>query len=199
MASHRLPHTFVRWTKEGYVSQRNSGYKRKPNDFYATPAWVTEVIVPHIASYWKNVWEPAAGSGAMANVLCAAGKHVIGSDVDDKDCPVDFLKVSLPPLKQTGAIVTNPPYGLAKEFIEHALELDVPMVAMLLRIDYDCAKTRAHLFKDCPRFAKKIVLTKRIVWFEHEGKHAAPSFNHAWFVWLRDHKGPPTIEYFVQE
>jgi hypothetical protein len=48
---------------------------------------------------------------------------------------------------------------------------------MLLRTNYDHAATRQHLFSDCNAFAKKIVLTKRIVWFDGPG--APPSFNHA--------------------
>jgi hypothetical protein len=39
-------------------------------------------------------------------------------------------------------------------------------VAMLLRTDFDHAKGRQHLFGQCPIFAKKLVLTRRIVWFE---------------------------------
>ena len=54
------------------------------------------------------------------------------------------------------------------------------LVAMLLRCDYDHAGTREHLFGGCPAFALKLVLTKRIVWFD--GPKAAPSFNHAWFL-----------------
>ena len=52
---------------------------------------------------------------------------------------------------------------------------------MLLRTDYDHAVTRQHLFSGCHAFAKKIVPTKRIVWFYGPG--AAPSFNHAWYLW----------------
>jgi len=45
-------------------------------------------------------------------------------------------------------------------------------VAMLLRTDFDHAKTRWHLFSDCPAFACKIVLTKRIRWIENStGSH----------------------------
>lgn len=43
------------------------------------------------------------------------------------------------------------------------------LIAMLLRTDFDRAKTRRHLFGDCVTFAKKLVLTKRMVrglqWF----------------------------------
>ncbi len=63
--------------------------------------------------------------------------------------------------------------------------------------DFDHAKRRAYLFADCPQFAKKIVLTRRIVWFvEADGKpKASPSFNHAWFLWDWQHAGPPVIAY----
>lgn len=36
--------------------------------------------------------------------------------------------------------------------------------------------------------------TKRIVWFERKG--AAPSFNHAWYIWDWEHRGFPTIAYY---
>jgi hypothetical protein len=49
------------------------------------------------------------------------------------------------------AIITNPPYGLAQQFCEHALELMrgvSGVLAMLSRIDFDSAKGRANLFRD---------------------------------------------------
>jgi hypothetical protein len=73
-----------------------------------------------------------------------------------------------PPPKSFRGIVTNPPYELATEFIERALEI-IPadgFVAMLLRTDFDHAQSRRHLFADCPFIAKKLVLTKRIRWFK---------------------------------
>jgi hypothetical protein len=93
-------------------------------------------------------------------------------------------------------IITNPPYALAQEFIEHAIELTREtsgVVAMLLRTDYGHAAMRQHLFSGCQVFAKKLVLTKRIVWFDGPG--AAPSFNHAWYIWDHTHAGPPVLAY----
>src|SRR5215471_2122152 len=43
---------------------------------------------------------------------------------------------------------------------------DTRIVARLLRTDFDHAARRAHLFADCAMFAKKVVLTKRMRWFE---------------------------------
>jgi hypothetical protein len=51
---------------------------------------------------------------------------------------------------------------------------------MLLRTDFDHAASRAHLFADCAMFAKKVVLTKRIRWFEDPNGR---------------HRGPPTLAY----
>jgi hypothetical protein len=94
-------------------------------------------------------------------------------------------------------ICTNPPYGvsgrLACQFIAHALEL-VPVVAMLLRVDFDSGKTRTNLFRDCKTFDRKIVLLDRIVWFERKGAQG-PSDNHCWLIWNVRHRGPPTIGY----
>ena len=69
----------------------------------------------------------------------------------------------------------------------------VRAVAMLLRADFDHAATRTHLFADCPMFAKKVVLTKRIRWFEDS--NGSPSFNHCWMIWDRQHLGEPTLAY----
>jgi hypothetical protein len=68
---------------------------------------------------------------------------------------------------------------------------------MLLRTDFDHAKTRQHLFGKSETFAKKIVLTRRIKWFEDSKGH--PSFNHAWFGWSWKHRGQPTLAYHHEE
>jgi hypothetical protein len=76
----------------------------------------------------------------------------------------------------------------------HALHFDdIRIVAMLLRTDFDHAASRGHLFADCAMFAKKVVLTKRIRWFEDS--NGSPSFNHCWMIWDRQHRGPPTLAY----
>jgi hypothetical protein len=176
------------------MSQRESGYERKERDLYETPEWVTEALLPSLAL--AHFWEPAQGSGKMARVLSRIGP-VTGTDIET-GC--DFLRTNHLPHVMCAAIVTNPPYELAAEFCEHALRLMEPVqgfVAMLLRTDFDHAKSRTHLFRDCPAFAKKLVLMKRIVWFaDANGKpKASPSFNHAWYIWDWKHEGPPTIGY----
>jgi len=153
---------------------------------------VTLALVPHLRGL-TQIWDPACGSGKMVDALRQCGLDVHGSDVDNER---DFLGSER--IEGADAIITNPPYTLAREFIEHSLTLMKPvggLVAMLLRTDFDHAKTRSHLFQGCLAFAQKLVLTKRIVWFERPG--AAPSFNHAWFIWDWKHQGPPTLAYVL--
>ena len=185
------------------MSQRDSGYERKERDLYETPPWVTETLFPHLREY-RQAWEPACGSGAMADVLRARG-IVLCSDIEptmEGAAIKDFLLEPWGAFRDhsVDAVITNPPYELATEFIEHALRIMEPvggLVAMLLRTDFDHAKSRAYLFRDCPAFAKKLVLMKRIAWFvEADGKpKASPSFNHAWYIWDWKHEGAPTLAY----
>lgn len=178
------------------MSQRDSGYQRKERDAYETPEWVTEALIPHLPAKIDGwVWEPAAGTGKMAVVLGRSriGRGIIATDINRGD---DFLKNEcLPKEEGCRAIITNPPYAHADEFIQRALFLMNPLglIAMLLRTDFDHAKGRRTIFADHPAFAKKLVLTRRIQWFEDS--KGSPSFNHAWFIWDWRHRGPPTLAY----
>jgi hypothetical protein len=171
------------------MSQRDSGYERKERDSYETPEWVTLALVPHIPKRITKIYEPAAGSGKMVRALEGAGYFV---EADDIAKDRDFLKHD----KRVGhsAIITNPPYVHAQEFCEMAIALTCQngFVAMLLRTDFDHAKSRARLFGS-PRFAKKLVLRERIRWID--GSTGSPSFNHAWFMWDWHHSGAPVLAY----
>ena len=172
------------------MSQRASGYRRLANDNYTTPAWVVEALIPHLPTAGGTLWEPACGAGHMVGAMQRPGFGVIATDARTGH---DFL--TDPPRRFFRGIVTNPPYGLATEFIERAIGV-MPrdgFAAMLLRTDFDHARTRQHLFAGCPIFSKKIVLTRRIRWFADS--IGSPSYNHAWFQWDRQHHGPPAIAY----
>lgn len=173
------------------MSQRDSGYERKERDLYETPEWVTELVIPHIPLRISKVWEPACGSGRMADVLFSGR---FGGWHTDISTGSDFFKAVCP--DGCEAIITNPPYETAPDFCDRSIRMMEPrsgIVAMLLRTDFDHAKTRASLFAGHRAFSKKVVLTKRIRWFEDS--KGSPSFNHAWFIWDWQHKGAPTLAY----
>jgi hypothetical protein len=124
----------------------------------------------------------------MADALHRAGFAVVATDIA-AGCDF-FAYTATHGFPRT--VVTNPPFSKSRQFIEHALSL-ADTVAMLLRIDYDSAVTRRHLFGDCGAFARKIDLLHRIVWFADS--RGRPSDNHAWYLWNRAHRGPPALAY----
>jgi len=106
-------------------------------DLYETPPCATEALLrverlPH----W--VWEPAAGRGAIVNVLRDRGHAVIASDLIDYGFPLhfvgDFLLQTKMPV-DCECILTNPPFFIIGEFVAHALNL-APRVIMLARLAF---------------------------------------------------------------
>jgi hypothetical protein len=174
------------------MSQRPSGYARRPDESYETIAWpILALLAVRRPPPIGRIWDPCdRDSGRLVATLQSRGFDAFSTSAD-------FLTITTAPTG-TSDLITNPPYGenkrgeLAVRFIEHALELKVPRVAMLLRNDFDSALTRQSLFRCNPNFAGKITLLNRIKWFEGP---SSPSDNHAWFLWHRNHIGPPVIRY----
>lgn len=210
------------------MAQRFSGRERQASEYYPTPSWVTRALLPHLPVGTLSVWEPACGEGDMAKVLAAEGHEVFATDIrwpetatieagfpdGSRFLPnfgeiarVDFLgEREWCRGDSADAVITNPPYGLqgklAEKFIRRALEVTRErrgIVAMLLKPDFDSGSTRPEFFRDCPVWSKKIVLLRRIVWFEpvpdDNGRLNGPSENHCWYLWNWRHSGPATIAY----
>jgi predicted RNA methylase len=107
---------------EAAMSQRNSGYARRPDEDYPTPDWVAAIIARYLQERnVRMIWDPAAGNGQFAEALKTGGLCVIATGDDF------FAYKKLP--QSIDGICSNPPYGddrkgtLACNFIRHALEL----------------------------------------------------------------------------
>jgi hypothetical protein len=183
------------------VGKHETGYPRIPRDDYPSPAWVvTDALAKHINLRGLSVWEFACGKeGRMAKALKSAGcarVHAsdIGNGYADQNEVLDFLSGRTPDLPHFDAGVTNPPFGprgkTAEAFIARGLELLVSgyidLLALLLPHDFDSAKTRERVFRDCPHFAGKITLLQRVKWFEHPDQpRRNPKENTDWCLWSR--------------
>ena len=89
-----------------------SAFERAGEDFYATPAWVTEALLRHI-HFRGPIWEPCCGDGAMSTVLGRHGYTVVSTDIAARGFGIpgiDFLACRTVP-EGCRSIVTNPPYG----------------------------------------------------------------------------------------
>jgi hypothetical protein len=177
--------------------QRHALSERR-GDLYDTPAVAVHALLKVERLPFLN-WEPACGTGNIVIPLRAAGHKVIATDLNDRGCPasrsgVDFLLLGGPRF-DCDAIVTNPPFSLAEEFVAVALER-APLVVMLLRLAFMESERRANILDNAGLarvhvFAKRLPMMHREGW---EGRKANSGMAFAWFVWDRTHRGAATID-----
>jgi hypothetical protein len=181
-----------------------SGYDRIANDAYFTiEEWCTEALFETFKDtpdhFSGQIWEPACGSGLMAEGIKQYNPNVTSSDIYDwgYGSVEDFMDAE----PRGDHIVTNPPYEreISEPFVRRAVDMvatgDIKSVSVLMRNEWDCAHTRRALFGDCDFYAGKIVLTKRPRWFEKRDGDSSPRHNYAWFHWRHD-ATDPVIRYY---
>lgn len=167
-----------------------SDVERRPHDFYATPAEVTQALIDAEGDAMpRRVWEPAAGDGAMSSVIRSTGREVVESDVRAEAVgkTISFYGwIDCPPALFGGrakAIVTNPPFkdcGGRMPWLWHAHKLGAEYMALLLPSGWAHASTRRP-FLDVWQPAREWKIAWRIDW---TGGGQSPA-NHSWFVWDR--------------
>jgi hypothetical protein len=172
------------------------------HDLYETPPEATEALL-RVENLPRCVWECACGPGAIVRILRGASHRVLATDLVDYGSPDqdhggwDFLlQRNLPEIANGDAveeIISNPPFKLAGEFVEHALKL-CPRVIMLLCLWFYESKRRNSIL-DGGQLARVHVFRNRLP-IMHRANWDGPKVSNptafAWFVWLRDHAGPST-------
>lgn len=156
---------------------------RRKSDFYPTrDPRVVPALRPFLVGWPSPIWEPAAGECHLTNSICQdCGFEVVSTDLEDYAegnalGGMDFLKFTKP---LGPSIITNPPFGLADEFIAHARDaLKVRYLALLLKVDFFSAARRLATFeRDPPTWV--LPLTWRVD-FTGDG---SPPMNCMWVVW----------------
>ena len=184
--------------RQGLTATGRDPLDARGDDLYQTPECATRALLraerlPHF------ILEPACGPGAIVRVLRAAGRKVLASDLVDYGCEgqlagVDFLMEWQMP-QGIECICTNPPFKLATQFVRHALALNVPVVAMLLRLAFLEGSSRSDIL-DGGQLARVWVFKNRLPRMHRDGwdgNKASSSIAFAWFVWLRGWGKPPEL------
>lgn len=173
--------------------------KRATHDWYQDQPEATEALL-RVERFSGASWDPACGIGTIPIVMRAAGYDCFASDVVNRGfdgaAVLDFLKD-----EPEGAgsdvdnIVSNPPYGLAQAWAQHALSIASIKVALLLPLTFLEGMKRARWLSASP-LARVHVFSWRISMPPGEllaagavkaegGKKAF-----AWFVWEHGWVGP---------
>jgi hypothetical protein len=201
---------------------------RHPDDFYVTPVPVTLAILPHLNTLSGLVLDPCAGDGAILDAISsfrpleedlvlhgieldekrAAQASAGGHSVDHEDA---LSREPWSLIGEISAVVMNPPFKLAMEFVTRAIA-EVPHgdVAALLRLNWLSSKGRSdfhrkhpsdvYILTSRPEFAASLKCKKKCGWEvlqrlnDPRPKHCpccceavtcttSDSCEYAWFVW----------------
>jgi hypothetical protein len=168
------------------------------NDLYETPEVATVALLA-VEPLPPKILEPACGRGAITKVLRHAGHTVFENDIVDhgqgQDSIQDFLDFRPDWAGEIDAVVTNPPYRLAQQFVRHALIL-CPRVFMLLRLTFLESERRKDILDEAGLirvhvFRNRLPFMHRDGW---AGNRAANAVAFAWFVWQRDYFGKAELD-----
>ncbi len=180
------------------TGNKRAALNLRKDDLYESPPEAVTALL-RAEDRPANIWEPACGPGVIVRTLRASGHHVLATDLVDYQSPDqdrhgwDFLlEQQLPAGVQ--AIITNPPFKNAGEFVAHALRL-CPKVMMLLRLAFLESDRRTPIL-DSGHLARVHVFRKRLPMMHlhgWEGKHSNSGMAFAWFVWDREHTGPTEL------
>ena len=150
---------------------------RNLRDFYPTPHSIIKVLLKNLNWETQPVWEPCCGDGRLSLELCFAGFHPIMHDIESGHDFFDWREAQAP------ALITNPPFKLVREFIDHAFKIGVERMALVCaeRV-WACGKGRAQWQRHRPtRFIN-------LDWREdYLGKGGSPDRALAISIWDKPH------------
>ena len=173
------------------MSATNRGTERKPYDFYATPVDVVKNFLNNYDLPKGNILEPSAGNGNVIKALRDKGiqNNITAIEIreeeennlnmlSDKVIIDNFLDWN--PDKDYDVIIGNPPYSIAREFMEKCFEIanENTVIIMLLRTAFLESKSRFEFWQEHP-VTELYVLSKRPS-FTGKGTDAT---SYSWFVW----------------
>ena len=214
-------------SKSTYVTLGASNHSkedREENDYYATDP-ISAKFLLELEPQINNIWENAVGCGHLAKVFHEAGKLKAVSDLVDrgynpeeimKSYGKDFLQMSK---VWKGDIVTNPPYGIALDWIKHSLDLiqEGHYVALFLKLTFLEGKERRKFFEENPPI--RIWVSSSRIQCAKNGEFEVPKKDkngnlvldkegnpimtkmssaacYGWFIWQKGYKGDTIIKWF---
>lgn len=190
---------------DGTYAGETADVPREAADFYPTPPEPVRAFLAAESgrlSQFPAIWEPAAGDGAMAREIEAAGHRVVTSDIVSRGgfqpgLIADFMALEsfVADGEPVRAIVTNPPYHLVNwrdgkgGWITRALDvLGVKYMALLLNWSWPGAGGLGPLWAAHP--PARVYLMRWKIDFTGGG---APPMLNGWFVWDSEWQGETVL------
>ena len=186
-------------------ASNHSEKQRELNDFYATDPHALEIFLDKLKEdnikLHKSIWECACGQGHLSEVLKRRGHEVYSTDIVNRgygDKQIDFLTEKYFKDDLMADILTNPPYKLAQEFVEKALDRQWNgfYTIMFLKIQFLEGQARKKLFEKYP--PKYVYVNSQRQFCAMNGdfeKYNAKAICYCWFIWEKGYKGETIIRW----
>ena len=196
---------FIAKVKRGsmFTGGSSDNFIREKDDFYVTPPKTTRALLD-IFPLEGSILEPACGDGRMAEVLkdYYPNNEIISTDLIDRGYGqggIDFLTYDYG--RKFDVVITNPPFKLAKEFVQKGLEISNDKVIMLLKIQFLESKSRKEFLENSPLkyvyvFSERQYTMKNGLELNpNTGKPWCSPMMLCWMVWELGYKGEPIIRW----
>lgn len=189
---------------------------REENDFYSTdPDCVRDLL--KVETFSNTILEPCCGTGNISKVLEEAGYSVTSTDLIDRGYGrggIDFFKeyhiIDCD-------IVTNPPFGLATEFVDKCLHDMTPnhKLALFLKLQFLEGQDRFNKIYKLGHLKKIYIYSKRVACYKNDEmwqKNDDGSFKldrngnkiktqsavcYAWYIFDLSYNGKPEIDWIT--
>ena len=190
--------------------------EREAVDFYSTdPDCVKDLL--ELEQFGNKVLEPCCGNGNIAKVLTDAGYDVTATDLYDHgygnagvDC-FDYTNLDQD-------IITNPPYSLTTEFIEHMLnELQSGhKMALFLKLQVLEGQARYQKIFSQGKLKRVYVYVNRVACYKNDERYqknedgslkldkdgnpkkVGSAACYMWAVWEADYHGFPEVRWIAK-
>ncbi|MFT3728432.1 MAG: hypothetical protein QM759_11465 [Terricaulis sp.] len=176
-------------------------WERDKHDWYVEPYECSAALFA-VEAFRGAIWDPACGVGRIVTEAQRAGLSAIGTDIVKRSdvCTLrcDFLKQQ-PDIKFSN-IVSNPPFGVAEEFVQKSLTLvrSGGKVAMLLPLVWMAGFSakrqwlpRSPLRRVFPLSPRPSMPPGAVIAAGETPGNGTKDF--AWFLWQNGYSGTPEI------
>lgn len=189
----------------GKLAGGNPQRGRVENDFYATDPDSTRGLLNKVSFEGNKFLEPCCGEGHICKVIeeYYPNAKITAIDIVDRgygETGIDFLTYM--PQEKFDNVITNPPFVLAQEFIEHSLELirDGGKVAMFLKVQFLEGMKRKEFFDNAPLKYVYVFRARQSPWMngspvDEKGKRWSSTMCFAWFIFEKGYIGEPIIRW----
>lgn len=182
-------------------------------DFFPTPAWPTRALCEHVLGHIdlkkSNAWDPACGELHMVKPLQEYFRGVRSTDIFDYGVGAEFEQFDFLLEKKITAnwVITNPPFKLGDQFVQHALDLASDGVSMFVRTQFLEGGNRYKYLYSKRRPTTVAIFTERVPLFKgkvaqwqwvwdkkaciYKKKKASTATSYCWIVW---NKSAPAYE-----